>query len=268
MDVWFKYNPSSWLFGLCVPSAKEISINKKVICTLAGPLTSFFIAAMAFYFTLALDLHGAAKLVFVILLGSSIFDLFVNLIPNATSIRLYDGSFCYNDGYQLKQLFYYKRFPKEYEVAIGLYNQKVFDKAAILFKGMLDRGINHEDVYRFAISSFFEAQNYNTAKELVEEFFTHGNITSDDYIYAGVTYINMNELEKALMHFDKSLELDNQNKYSLNNKGFVMNLLDKFEEAIPLFDKAIEVDPEFAYPYNNRGLAKIKIGKAKEGLED
>lgn len=268
LDIWFKYNPFSWRLGLCVPSAKQITINRQIIYTLTGPLASFAIAAVACYFTFTYDLHGFLKLILVIFLGSSIFDLFVNLTPINTPIQLYDGRLTYNDGYKLRQLFYYKRLPKEYEQAVELYNQQKIAEAAIIFKDILNSGIKDENIYRLAISSFLQVKNYKQSKELCDEFIMQGNLNSDDYANVGLSYSQLEQHDKALEFYDQSLLLNQNNKYSLNNKGFTLNLLNKFQEAIPLFDKAIEIDETFAYSYNNRGLAKIKIGKADEGLED
>lgn len=268
LDVWFKYNPFLWRLGLCVPSAKQISINKQIIYTLTGPLASFAIATLACYFTFTYDFHGFLKLILVIFFGSSVFDLLVNLTPINTPILLHDGRLTYNDGYQLKQLFYYKRFPKKYEQAVELYNQQKFAEAAITFKDMLNSGITDENIFRLAISSFLQIKSYKQAKELCDEFIMQGNLNSDDYANVGFSYSQLEQHDKALDFYDKSLQLNQDNKYSLNNKGFTLNLLNKFQEAIPLFDKAIEIDETFAYSYNNRGLAKIKIGKAEEGLED
>ncbi|MFM1999384.1 MAG: hypothetical protein RL204_1331 [Bacteroidota bacterium] len=268
LDIWFKYNPFSWRLGLCVPSAKQIPINKQIIYTLTGPLASFAIAIGACYFTFAYDLHGFLKLTLVIFLGSSIFDLFVNLTPINTPVQLHDGRLTYNDGYQLRQLFYYKRLPKEYEQAVELYNQQKFAEAAIIFKDILNSAIKDENIYRLAISSFLQVKNYKQSKELCDEFIMQGNLNSDDYANVGLSYSQLEQYDKALEFYDQSLLLNQNNKYSLNNKGFTLNLLNKFQEAIPLFDKAIEIDETFAYSYNNRGLAKIKIGQVDEGLED
>jgi tetratricopeptide (TPR) repeat protein len=268
LDVWFRYNPFSWQLGLCIPSAKEISINRQIIYTLTGPLSSFVIAVFACYFTFSFDLHGSLKLILTIFLCSSIFDLFINLTPSETPIKLYDGSVTYNDGYQLKQLFYYKRFSKEVEQAAELYNQQKFAEAATSFNYILKNGLRGENIYRLTINSFLQVRNYKQAKELSDEFVMQGKMNSDDFANAGLSYSQLDQHDKAIEFYDKSLEMNPDNKYSLNNKGYTLNLVDKFEEAILLFDKAIEIDKAFAYSYNNRGLAKIKIGKAEEGLED
>jgi len=71
-----------------------------------------------------------------------------------------------------------------------------------------------------------------------------------------------------LIDFQKSLELNSKNKNSLNNRGYIQNLLGEYKKAIIDFNVAIDLDSNFAYSYNNRGLAKIKLGFVEEGLKD
>ena len=268
LEVWFKYNPILWQGGLCVPSAENISANTGIIYTLAGPLTSVVIAAVACYFTFAYELHGAIKLFIIFFLISTVMDLLRNLIPDSTPITLHDGTVTYNDGFLLKWFFYHKRHPRAYEQAVELYNQKNFAQAATAFEAMLTGGIKNESVYRLTIASFLEARNFDEAKDISDEFIAHGHMDSNDFTNAGIMYSRTEQYDKALALYDKGLALNPDNKFALNNKGFTLGLLGRFEEALPLIDKAIEIDKTFAYSYNNRGLARIKTGNVAAGLDD
>jgi tetratricopeptide (TPR) repeat protein len=193
--------------------------------------------------------------------------LLVSLIPNQTPIKLYDGTITYNDGYSLKQLLYYKRFPKEYSEAVDFYNEKRFAEAAILFEQML-LDTKHENIYRLAINSYLQDKNYKKAKELSDVFALKGKMNSDDLSNIALSYSQLGLYQEAMELYDKSLQQNPDNKYSLNNKGYTLNLMNRFEEAIPFFDRAIELYEDFAYSYNNRGLSKIKLGQLQEGLQD
>lgn len=265
--IFFRYNPFAWRLGLCIPAAKSVSINRQIIYTFAGPFASLIIATIACYFTFVYDLHGFLKLFLIVFLGSALLDLLVNLIPNEKPIILYDGTITHNDGYSLKQLFYYKSLPKEYSEAVELYNEKKFSDAAILFEKLVS-DVKDENIYRLAISSYLQDKNYDKAKEISETFELTGKMNSDDLSNIALSYSHLGFHDEALKLYDKSLQLNPDNKYSLNNKGYTLNLMNKYEEAIFLFDKSIENDPDSAYSYNNRGLAKIKIGQVKEGLQD
>jgi Tfp pilus assembly protein PilF len=149
-----------------------------------------------------------------------------------------------------------------------LHTAKKYEEAAQSFHALLKMGMDHEMVYRYAISSYLETKDYTTATTLCEEFMSAKEMTSDDYATAALAYSKCGEHDRSIVLYDKSLELDANNKYALNNKGYTLNLLNRFEEAIPLFDRAIALDKVMAYPYNNRGLAKIKTGREQEGLDE
>lgn len=267
LTIFFHYNPFAWRLGLCVPSAKSISIYKRIIFTLAGPFASFIIAIIACYYTFTYDLHGALKLFLVVFLASATLDLLINLIPNERPIKLYDGSVTYNDGYTLKLLFYFKQMPKGFSEAVESYNEQDFEKAAAQFEKLIPT-TKDENIWRFAINSHLQCRNYVKAKELSEAFALKAKLDSDDLANMALSYSQLGFHEEALVLYDRSLQLNPNNAHSLNNKGYTLNLLNKYEEAIPLFDSSIELDKDFAYPYNNRGLAKIKLGQVEDGLED
>ncbi|MDR6562854.1 MULTISPECIES: tetratricopeptide repeat protein [unclassified Arcicella] len=269
LEIWLNYNPLLWRFGKCVPTANEITIDKQIIYTLTGPLASFLIAIIACYFTFVYDLHGSIKLILVIFFCSSIIDLLINLVPRTTPMKLYDGSYVYNDGYRLKQLFAYKWFLKEYDQAIELYKEQKFDEVvSILPNYKFKKGLRDEHIYKLTIATFLQLKNYKQVNELAEKFMIYDKMDSNDYFNVGFSYSKLDQHDKALEFYEKSLLLNPDNKYSLDNKAFTFNLLNRFEEAILLFDKSIEIDEKYAYSYSNRGLSKIKIGKIEEGLED
>jgi tetratricopeptide (TPR) repeat protein len=267
LAIFFRYNPFAWRLGLCVPSATSVSINRQIVYTVAGPVASLIIAAVAVYFTFTYDLHGFLKLFLLVFLGSAFVDLLVNLIPDKTPLELYDGTIAYNDGYSLKQLIYYKQLPKGYSEAVELYNERKFADAAVLLAKFLSK-TKDENIYRLAISSYLQYKNYEKAKELSAAFALTGKMNSDDFSNSALSCSQLGFHDEALKLYDTSLQLNPHNKYSLNNKGYTLNLIDNFAEAIHLFDRAIEIDKDFAYSYNNRGLAKIKLGQTEEGLKD
>ncbi len=268
LEIWLKYNPFNWRMGLCIPSSKAMSFNQRIIFILAGPFASFIIASIAIYLTFTFDLHGSLKIILTIFLGSAIFDLYANLKPSSEPIALYDGTVGHNDGYCLKQLFYFKKLPATYEKAVKLYDKQQYVEAGDLLHEMLNNGFKETDIYRLAISSFLQVGRFELANSWIDEFISSGALNADDFTNVAITYSNLNEHQKSLNYYNKALLLNPKHKYALNNKGYTLNMLHKFEEAISLFDKAIELDPNFAYSYNNRGLAKIKIGQQVDGLAD
>lgn len=268
LTMWFKYNPLFWRGGLCVPSTNHASINKQIFFLLMGPLASTIIALISCYFVFTYDLHGFLKLLLIIFLISSLFDLFINLTPDENPIKLHDGNLTYNDGYKLRQIFQIKKYSKHYQKAVDLYRLNNFSQAATVLTNIINRNFKNQYVYRLSIHSFLHMKNFEKVIELSTDFVKLDNLNADDYANVGIAFSRTDQPLNAVEFYRKSLLLNPNHDIALNNIGFTLILLNKFQEAIESFNKAIEIKPRSAYSYANRGLAKIKSGQVKEGSED
>jgi tetratricopeptide (TPR) repeat protein len=266
--IFFRYNPLLWKLGLCVPSATSVSLTKQIIYTLFGPVASLLIGVISFYLVFAFDGHSFLKLFLIVFVASALFDTLISLIPNSTPIMVYNGLNIYNDGYQLKLLFHYKKLPQEYEKASHLYNQQRYTEAAILFGRMISNGINDENIYRLAIHSYLQERNYSKVMEFSNSFAATNKLNSDDLSTMALAYSQLGLYSESMSFYDQSLQLNPENKYSLNNKGYTLMLQNSYEDAIPFFNRVIELDIDFTSAYDNRGLSKIKLGNIEEGLND
>lgn len=265
--IYFRYNLFQWQRGLMVPSATDVSTNKQITYVLFGPLASLVVAISFCYLTFTYDSHGFLKLYFIVFFGCAVFDLFWNLIPNPTPILLYDGSITYNDGYTLRELLRLKRLPKGYTTAVELYKQKKYIEAAAVCAKLLEKK-KDAHIYRLIIACHHVNRNDIETKKVADAFMLDCELNSNDLCNVGLAYSYNGLHEEALLIYDRSLKMDQKNKYSLYNKGFTLNLLKRFGEARAVLDAAIDVDENYAYPYSERGLSKIKLGFTGEGLID
>lgn len=229
---------------------------------------SLILGTTCFIAALVGEMDYNIQLALVMFAISALIDFYTNLVPKHDPIRLFDGSLIYNDGHQLKQLLRYRANSAEYSRAVELYNRGDFAAAAEIFHSIIGKGANDTMILRLAIHSFMEAGEYVKAGQLCDRIQTHSNLTADDFSSCALVRSRFGHYDEALALFEKSLNLDNSNKYALNNRGYTYNLMEQYEKAIADFDRSIEVAPDFAYAYNNRGLAKIKLGFSTEGLKD
>lgn len=268
LELFFLKNPFNWRVGLCIYNDKNVSFNKKIFITLMGPVASLLLGFLSFYLALTLDLHGIVKVLSFVLLSSSLYDFFSNIIPQKDPIQLYDGSIAYNDGQQLIMLFMYKALPSKYEIGVEYYNNQNYKKAAKVFHSIIKNGWKKEIIYRHALASYLQDKNYKTALELNKEFVQLGGLNSDDYVNSGLIKSQLGFYQESLIDLQKSLDLNPDNKYALNNRGYTYNLMHQYDKAILDLDMSIALDPKFSYSFNNRGLAKMELGLLDEGLND
>ena len=73
----------------------------------------------------------------------------------------------------------------------------------------------------------------------------------------------LGDYEEAINLFDDALELDPINYEILNQKGVILDKMNKTEEAMKIYDKAIEIDPEQTKAYYNKGLLLKDLKKLR-----
>ncbi len=271
LAFFFKYNPLSWEYGLCVYQSTNLTINKNILITLMGPLTSLVIGALSLYIGLFSNYYEIIKFITIMIAISSFLDFYCNIVPDPEPINLYNGEQTFNDGQSVKQLYLFRKFPEEkYNECIKLYEKQEYDKSGTLLKEIIESGCKHNFIYQLAINSYLQVKKYDEAKRLNDQFFKtyKRQFTSNDYFNSGLIKSFKGDLKDSIKDYTKSLKKDSNNVHSLNNRGYAYNLIGAYKKAINDFNRAIDLDKNYAYALNNRGFAKIKLGNIENGLID
>ena len=84
----------------------------------------------------------------------------------------------------------------------------------------------------------------------------------------GVSYLNDNNIQPAFVEFQKALELNPNDKETLNAIGVVYLLkLEDYARAIEFLQKALKQDKNYSEAWNNLGVAYERMGKYNEAIE-
>jgi tetratricopeptide (TPR) repeat protein len=76
------------------------------------------------------------------------------------------------------------------------------------------------------------------------------------------------ELEQALDDCNAAIAADSKNAFYLNSRGWVHLRLAAYQKALVDFDRALELRPEIAWTLYGRGLARTRLGDAVKGEAD
>ncbi len=87
------------------------------------------------------------------------------------------------------------------------------------------------------------------------------------YNNRGEYYLEVKKYDKALVDFNKSIELKPNYEDPYNNRGNLYRQNNQFEKALENYNKAIELEPD-AVKYNNRGNAYFNLGKNDLAIAD
>ncbi len=85
------------------------------------------------------------------------------------------------------------------------------------------------------------------------------------YFESAYEYQMQGELEKAVLYYKKSLEID-QTAEGYTFLGWTYSFMGKLAEAIQECHKAIAVDPDFGNPYNDIGAYYLQMGEIDEAI--
>ncbi len=75
------------------------------------------------------------------------------------------------------------------------------------------------------------------------------------YHRIGVTCLENGELERAILFFDKSLEINPASAEAYEMRGMTYSLREQYDRAISDFNKALEIDPNLGEVYFDRARA-------------
>lgn len=113
-----------------------------------------------------------------------------------------------------------------------------------------------------------ELKRYKEAELIVTKILQSDNLDYTAHNTLGNIYIGNNELEKAILEYDKSIEIKPEISAAYQNKGVALGRLFKFEESVECFDEAIRLDSSISSHYANRANALLFLSKYKDAIKD
>lgn len=83
----------------------------------------------------------------------------------------------------------------------------------------------------------------------------------------GISYMNDNNIQPAFVEFQKAIELNPEDKDSLNAIGLIYLLkLEDYPKAVEYFDRALKIDRSFSEALNNLGYAYEKMERFEDAI--
>lgn len=100
------------------------------------------------------------------------------------------------------------------------------------------------------------------------QYYSGDNVVdAESWRQCGDQVFSTGDYAKSLIYYNKSLEADQSNAESCNNKGAALAYLGSYQEAMLYYDKAINESQTNSIPWNNKGIALYNLGRADEALD-
>ncbi len=82
----------------------------------------------------------------------------------------------------------------------------------------------------------------------------------------GLVFAEAKDYERAIVSYDKALELKPDHYYSWNSRGRALYFLNRYQEAIASYDKALAIQPGYYSAWDNRGDVLVYLKRYEEAI--
>lgn len=96
----------------------------------------------------------------------------------------------------------------------------------------------------------------------------HGQLDAETLFQIGLRHAHEGNVQAAIDHFDRALELDDRNPYLLDAKSTVLYTQGEFTQALALSESAVALLPDSPGLRVNRGLLYVQFARGKEAEQD
>ncbi len=112
----------------------------------------------------------------------------------------------------------------------------------------------------FCFIIFFSACAFNSpSQESIKKAEAHTKL--------GRSYLNNRQLNEAFIEFQKSVELNPENKKSLFYLGYISARFKRYDEAVSYYKSAISIDPNYSDAINNLGVTFAEIERWDDAIQ-
>jgi len=131
------------------------------------------------------------------------------------------------------------------------------EEAAVIFQTILDRFPDNTDAQSGLALALTQTGQGGDALAVFDAILESDGAAPLDYFIAGVSLYAAEQLDRAVVAFEKTVAASPMYRDALQNLAQTLNQMDSYEAQIPYSERLIELDPfnDFAYLMHVRALA-------------
>lgn len=119
------------------------------------------------------------------------------------------------------------------------------------------------------INNLIDEKHHNEALKFAKELLKENDQDEEIYYYIGNIYSSLEEYNKSIEYYDKTIKLNPKYEKAYNNRAVSKNAIFEYDGALEDIKKLFELitDKEYLYMYyDNLGLIKSNIGEHDEAI--
>jgi predicted O-linked N-acetylglucosamine transferase (SPINDLY family) len=84
--------------------------------------------------------------------------------------------------------------------------------------------------------------------------------------YSGLNELNLNQYERAISYFNKSIQLKPGDAFAIQALGTALSMLGRYSEALVAFDQVSQINPNYPDVFNDKGVVLTRMGDFEQSL--
>jgi tetratricopeptide (TPR) repeat protein len=148
------------------------------------------------------------------------------------------------------------------------FNDKSYDKSLSYAKKALKYNKIEHTVYSQIGKSYFMMNNYDSSTYYLNMACVFGGNSAEDFAYLAISENNQNKYKLAQAHISKSIALDEANGYYYLVRGNSNFGLSDFEGAKSDYEKSLNLNPNNKEIYKNLANVYTMLGDSEKALEN
>lgn len=153
-----------------------------------------------------------------------------------------------------------------FEKALALHQQGAILEARNAYIEILKTQSQHFDSKHLLGVTYIQTGDVETGYRLIIDAIKINPNVASAYNNLGKALKDLNQLDEALIHYDKALSLNPHYAEAHNNRGNVLLTLKRLEEALSSFKQATALQPKYAQAWHNKGKALKELQRFEEAL--
>jgi tetratricopeptide (TPR) repeat protein len=241
--LFLKFNILDWKMGLCMHKSPAYYVHHFIII-LGGPLISLILATWLTWLMFSDGLSDATKVFISLFILSTVWDFLVNIVPVSRPLKLHNGHYTHNDGFQLARMLKLGSSMPDFDEAMHWLEKNEPAKAIGLLEKIRAAKPDSRLVSNAIIETFIDQDAFQEALDEFERFHHTNQIKTHEYKYLGDIYLGLKKWELALKAFNRYLYYVFNDFDALNKKASVLMELDLPDEAIRELEFSLQYEPQ------------------------
>ena len=140
------------------------------------------------------------------------------------------------------------------------------DEAVVVFEAILERFSDNGNARSSLALALVQSGQEDGALGIFDDILERDDATPLDYFNAGVSLYAADQMDRAVLAFEKTVGRSSMYRDAVQNLAQTLNQLENYEAQIPHSEKLIELDPFNDYAYLMHARALVQIGRDQDGV--